>query len=150
MPIVVDQPLLPGVNGVQLRHLFLNDAANPADLAAFKYTGDTVGAATVLQADVRQLAGRRRIIRRAGARAYTGFSLTLPWVDATQARWLVEHIGRLVCFRDHAGSKVYGVYLEVPAEIFSSYCSSGTRLVQRQRFADVKLTVDEVDHNEVV
>lgn len=130
------------VTGVTLTEVWLNSAANPADSLSFEYAGDAIKSTTGERVDVRQLANRRRLIRR-GARSYVSVSLTLPWCTADQVAWLFAHVGELVCLRDHVGSKVYGVFEAVPRE-------ASTTPIGGVYLSEVSLSFDEIDFSEAI
>jgi hypothetical protein len=138
MPIIVDDELALG-SGLQLRAVWLNSASDPADLCAFDYAGDSITIATRSRAEVRQLAGRRRVVRR-GGRTYEAFTVGFEDCTPDQVEWLKDHVGVLLCVRDFVGSKVYAVYTETPREIDCG----------RRFRTDVKISLDEIDHSESV
>lgn len=145
MAIIVDPAATLGT-GLDLCAVWLNDAANPADVQAFEYVGDTLSATTSARVEVRQLANRRRLIRRGNVGAADraeSMQVTLIRCDRQQVAWLKSKTGVLVCVRDHVGTKFYGVFIEAPREV----ATVGKDYRDR---ADVRLTLDEVSHSEVV
>lgn len=140
MPIIVDPILTPGA-GVDLCAVFLNTAGNPSDFRAFEHVGDALNPTTTVRAEVRQLANRRRLIRRGtitGDIAAESYVITLPRCTSADVVWLRAHVGILLCVRDHKGSKFYGAYLDVPREIQTGFPDR----------TGVKITVDEVTYSE--
>lgn len=138
MPIIVDLAAEPG-SSLDLCAIWFNLAANPADLCAFRYVGDGPTLTTDPRAEIRQLAGRRRLIRR-GTAAYDSHALTLTGCRPDQVAWLRDHVAQLMCIRDHVGTKFYGTYLSLPRE-FATWT--------RKR-ADVKLVFDQVTYSEAI
>lgn len=127
---------------IELRGVWLNAAADPSEVRAFEYLGDGLAITPSLRGEVRQNVNRRRLIR-GSSRVYETISASLESCSATDVQWLNEHVGELVCIRDHVGSKAYVVYLEAPREIATT-----KRL--GQYYATVKVTFEEVDHTEAV
>lgn len=107
MPIVVDSTGDPG-STITLTRLWLNNAADPADLMSFRTPSYTPGATK--PGDVRELAGGRlRLVTRAGrARSH---SVVLRKLSAEQEAWLDDHLGELLTVRDPAGGKYVATYL---------------------------------------
>lgn len=143
MPIIVDLPV-PAGTGLDLCAVWLNDAAEPFDAQAFAYIGDTLSATTTARVEVRQLANRRRLIRRGSVTGPVdlaeSFQVTLVRCTREQVAWLRSKTGVLLCVRDHVGSKFYGVYTEAPRTVSAAY---------RDRI-DVNLSIDQVTHSEAV
>lgn len=139
MPIVVGDGLGTPGGTLDLIAIWFNLASNPADLCSFRKADEKIGITTDTRTEVRQLANRRRIVRR-GTKAYDTFSLSLTHCEPQQIEWLRDHAGQLVCVRDHVGSKVYVVYAQLPREV----------LTRVRDWADVKLTLDEITHTEAV
>lgn len=139
MAIVLATPLPVGT-GLDLNGIWLNAADDLADVMSFERVGNTVSASPSTQAEVRQLATRRRVVR-SGTKTYTSFALTLLHCTAAQRQWLEDHVGVLLCLRDGIGSKIYGIYAEAPREV-------STLPVGGLYFTDVKLTFEQVDHSE--
>lgn len=142
MPIVVSTPLPVGT-GLDLCALWLNDAEDLADLMALGYAGDSIAIAAAKRAEVRQLANRRRVVTST-TKVYETVGLTLQGVTTLQRQWLRDHVGRLLCFRDHLGSKIYAAYMDAPFEIATSPRTDGVY------YARVSLTLEQVDHSEAV
>lgn len=138
MPIIVDEPLAPGT-GVELCAVWLNDAADPSDLCAFEYAGDAISFTVDGRAEVRQLINRRRVIRR-GSRAQQSLSFSLPEVTPAQAAWLRAHVGQILCVRDHVGTKVHAVYLDLPLEVETDFRSRRS----------AKISLEQVSFSEAV
>jgi len=141
MPIVVGPDLTAGA-GVDLCAVFLNDAADPTDLQSFEYVGDTLSPTTTSRVEVRQLIGRRRLIRHGDddSSVFETYAITLPRCTTEEVEWLRDHVGVLLCVRDHKGAKFYGTYAEAPREI-------QTKFPDRTQ---VKITVEQVTHSEAV
>lgn len=140
MPIVVNLATpSDGSLGLSLCDIWLNDTINPSDLCSFKYAGDELGFTQTSRAEVRQLINRRRVIRR-GTRTYTSVAITMPWLTPTQLQWLREHEGRIVTVRDHVGTKIHAVYLDLSYEVDTS----------RRDRADTKITLEQVTFSEAV
>lgn len=140
MPIIVDDPALSSSSAtLQLCAIWMNDATEPADLCNFRYAEDSFGLTVTPRAEVRQLANRRRVVRR-GTRTYTAIGLSLISCTPTQIQWLVDHVGEIICVRDHVGTKVYGTYLELPREVL-------TRVRDK---ANVKLTIEQITFSEAL
>jgi hypothetical protein len=139
MPIIIDAPTGDPDSTLWLCQIWFNAASNLADAASFTYASEAIGITSTPRAEVRQLVNRRRVVRR-GTRVYDTINLTLQGVTPAQLQWLRDHVGTIVCVRDHVGSKVYGVYRELPRDV-------ETRVRTR---AEVKLTFDEITHTEVV
>lgn len=142
MPIIVDLPVDLGA-GLDLSAIWLNDAADPVDCRAFAQAGDSFSVSTTARVEVRQLANRRRLIRRgsvSGADLAESLSVTLVQCDRAQVAWLRSKTGVLLCVRDTVGTKFYGVYVEAPREVAAAY---------RDRI-DVKLSLDQVTNSEAV
>lgn len=136
MPIVVDLSV-PG-SGLELSAVWLNDAADPSDYRSFEYTGESLQATTMARVDVRQLLGRRRLVRIGAGEFSESQSLTLVRCDRTEVAWLRAHTGVLMCFRDHVGMKFFGVYKDLSRDVATAY---------RDRI-DVKITIESITHTE--
>lgn len=142
MAVIVDPAVPPLADGVNLCAVWLNNAANPADLVALSYAGDALNLTASGRAEVRQLAGRRRVVRR-GWKVYLSGSLQFQEVTGEQSRWLQDHVGIVLCFRDHVGTKFFGMYAESPRQV-------ATWTVTGEYLSGVSITVDEVDFSEAV
>lgn len=142
MPIVIATPLPTGT-GLDLCSIWMNAAADLGDMMAFQYAGDSIALSGSIDGEVRKLATRRRVIRSAGAKVYLNPSLTLLRCSATQRQWLRDHLGQVLCVRDHVGTKVYAVYFQAPFEV-STFPREDTY------FTDVNLSMEQVDHSEAV
>lgn len=145
MAIIVDLTGVPGT-GLDLCAVWLNDAADPADVYAFEYVGDSLSSTTTARVEVRQLANRRRLIRRGNVGAADlaeSMQVTLVRCDREQVAWLQSKTGVLLCVRDHVGTKFYGVYSEAPREVTTTGQDFRDRM-------DVRLSLDEVTHSEAV
>jgi hypothetical protein len=139
MPILVDIPASPG-SSVDLCAIFINAAVDLADFVAVEYAGETIAPSTRADVEVRKLANRTRLIRRGTGAVATLESLqvTFERCTAEQVAWLRDHVGELVCIRDHVGGKFFGVYTDVPREVATAY---------RDRFK-VTLSFDQVTYSE--
>lgn len=123
--------------GVGMQTLWLNDAADLADVMAFPTMSGLV-AGKENRADVRTYAGgRTRLISRAGTPRSA--KATLPLLTRAQIDWLDDHAGRLVLIRDAQGRKFYGVYLN-PTFTEIGYIDE----------ANTELVLVEVSHSEAV
>lgn len=144
MAIIVDLTDTPGT-GLDLCAVWLNDAANLADVHAFQYVGDSLSASTMARVEVRQLANRRRLIRRGSvgvADLAETMQVTLIQCDRDEVAWLKSKTGVLLCVRDHVGTKFYGTFVEAPREVATTGPDSRDRM-------DVRLSLDEVTHSEM-
>lgn len=122
---------------VQLDTVWMNDAANPADVIRLRATSGLKRQA-MIDGRVQVVAGGgRRVVRRAGLSRT--WELALPWASRAQVDWLEAHQGRTVTCRDHRGHKVHGVYLDVPVDE-NGVTQDGA----------VTLTLTEVTHTEAV
>ena len=143
MPIIVDLPRGPGT-GLDLTAVWLNTAADPADARAFVKVGGPLSATTRARVEVRQLANRRRLIRRGSAGAAVDLAesllVTLVHLDREKAAWLRARTGVLMCVRDHVGTKFFGVYSESPREVQP----------HERDWIEVKLSIDQITHSEAV
>lgn len=116
MPIIVEPVLDPGAS-LSLCAIFLNDALDPADAMSFRYVEDGYTIDRMLGGGVASDYGSGR------SRAWTTPSDTgmvqviLSWTTPTQREWLIAHRGRTICFRDHLGHKIFGVYFSTPATL---------------------------------
>lgn len=138
MPTDVATPLPTGV-GLELCAIWLNDVEDLTDMCAFRYAGDSVTITSTVRVEVRQLANRRRLIRRS-SKVYDSFSLTLRSCTADQVQWLRDHVGRLLVYRDPYGSKAFVVFTDSPREV-------GTDHYSMQK-SHVKVTFDQIDYSE--
>lgn len=138
MPIIAG----PGDPGsiVDLCAVFLNTASDPTDVRSFEYVGDALSLNTVVLGEVRQNLGRLRLVRRDTGDPAESVPLTLPRCTSDDVAWLKERIGVLTCFRDHKGSKFFGVYWSLPRDIQVGFADR----------IEVKLTVEQVTHSEAV
>lgn len=139
MPIVIGDGVGTPGGTLDLCAVWFNLASDPADLCAFRKADEKIGITIDTRTEVRQLANRRRIVRR-GQSTYTAISLTLPHCEPQQIEWLRDHAGQLVCVRDHVGTKAYVVYAQLSREV----------LTRVRDWADVKLSLDEITHTEQV
>ena len=102
---------------VELCHVWLNDALDPADRMSFRYVEDGYTIDRMRGGGVASDYGSGR------SRAWTTPSdvanvmVTLSWTTPTQREWLITHRGRTVCFRDHLGHKIFGAYFSVPVSV---------------------------------
>ena len=142
MAVIVDPTLPPISGGLLLTAVWLNSAANPADLVALRYPGDSVGLTSTTRAEVRQLASRRRIVRR-GRQVYVAGSLKFSWCTPEQVRWINDHIGEVVCVRDHVGTKVFGAYTEAPRDVW-------TYPVRGVYYSDLSVDFEQLDYSEAI
>ena len=140
MPILVEIPAAPG-SSVDLCAIFINSAVDLADFIAVEYAGETIAPSTRAEVEVRRLANRVRLIRKgSGAVAVLeSLQVTFERCAPEQVAWLRDHVGALVCVRDHVGGKFFGVYTEVPREVATAY---------RDR-AKVTLSFDQITYSEV-
>jgi hypothetical protein len=143
MPIIVDLPeALDPDTGLQLCQVYLNAADNPADFCAFRFAGESISITSSSRAEVRQLIGRRRIVRT-GTEVYDQIGLDLRWLTSAQQQWLRDHVAQIVCVRDHVGTKVYGAYLDLPREISTSPMAGAY-------VASARVSLDEITFSEAV
>lgn len=146
MPIIVDLPTTPGT-GLDLCAVWLNDAADLADMQGFEYVGDSLSANTTARVEVRQLANRRRLIRQGSvtgaADSSESMQVTFVRCDRDQVAWLRSKVGGLLCIRDHVGTKFYGTFAEAPREVATNGPDYRDRI-------DVKLAIDEVTYSEAI
>lgn len=138
MPIVVG----PGAAGstLDLTAIWLNVADDLDDCMAFVRAGDSLSASTTARVEVRQLMNRRRMVRTGSGGPAESESLTFEQCDRDQLAWLRDRVGVLLCYRDHVGTKWFGVYKDLPREVQTAY---------RDRI-DVKVSLDEVTYSEAV
>lgn len=143
MPIIVDLAGTTGT-GLDLFAVWMNVAAEPADVRAFTKVGGSLSLNTKARAEVRQLANRRRLIRQGSVTGEDDLAesvqVEVVHVDRADADWLRDRVGRLLCFRDHVGTKFYGIYLEAPREVQPQF----------RDWINVRLSVDQVTYSEVV
>lgn len=101
---------------VTLGAVFLNDAEDPADSMQFATVGDSYRIEETLGGGVEHgyASGRSRLYSTEDD--VTTVPLTLVDVTPAQVAWLRSHRGRVVCFRDNRGAKVFGAYLSLPVE----------------------------------
>ena len=123
---------------VNLRGVFFNVAADPADRLAVMEGGDLARVREAPGRVVRGAGGRVRVIRRAGTAQ--SWSLSLPGVTGAAAVWLEDHVGQLVCVRDVRGHKVFGVFLAVDMGDVPG----------PDELVEVSLAVSEVSYSEAV
>lgn len=103
-----------------LSALWLNDAVNPSDAMSFVYAGDSFKVASSMSVEARGMAGgRTRLVSKVGT-SWTANPI-LPQCTPAQVSWLRAHQGRIVCLRDHQGTKLYGFYAEVPEDKSTHY-----------------------------
>lgn len=109
MPIIVESPLPVGT-GLTLSRLWLNLAANPADLIALRVS--TFSPGKTVSGEVREQAGGRlRLVRRAAKPRRMSAVLVRP--PASAREWLDSHCGERVTVRDPDGGKFVAVYLDI-------------------------------------
>ena len=116
MPIIVEPTLDPGAS-LSLCAIFLNDALDPADAMSFRKMDDGYSIDHIVGGGVASDYGSGR--SRAWTTAADGstVAVTLLFTTPVQREWLIAHRGRTVCFRDHLGHKIFGVYFSVPMAI---------------------------------
>jgi hypothetical protein len=120
-----------------LSALFLADAVDPTDAMSFVYAGDAFKVSSGVSAEARAMAGGRfRLVSKAGV-SWSADPI-LPACTPAQVAWLRAHQGRVVCLRDHQGTKLYGFYAEVPVSESTYY-----RDVGDVELSFVGLTFDE-------
>lgn len=103
-----------------LTALWLSDAVNPSDAMSFPYAGDSFKVSSSVDVSaVRMAGGRTRLVSKVG----TSWSAQpiLPACTPAQVAWLQAHEGRIVCLRDHQGTKLFGFYAEVPEDKSTFY-----------------------------
>jgi hypothetical protein len=102
------------VTAVTLTTVVLNDAEDPSDLLVLsrltKLSRNPIRGGRVQ----RVAGGRFRAIVQAGVQET--WTLTASKVSLTDQAWIEAHAGRVLCVRDDAGRKAFGVYLEVPSD----------------------------------
>lgn len=141
MPIIVDLAAAEG-SSLGLCAIFLNAASDPVDFVALRYAGDSLSISTASDVEVRRLANRTRLIRK-GTGAVTrleSMSVTFQRCSPSDVDWLRDHVGQLVCVRDHVGGKFFGVYPDVPRDVATAW---------RDR-ATVTINLQQVTYSEVV
>jgi hypothetical protein len=122
-----------------LSALFLSDAVDPTDTMSFVYAGDAFKVTSSTSAEARAMAGGRfRLVSKAG-RSWSADPI-LPACTPERVTWLRAHEGRVVCLRDHQGTKLYGFYAEVPVSESTYYRDQG----------DVELSFTGVSWSEAV
>lgn len=105
---------------VLLSALWLSDAVNPSDAMSFVYAGDAFKVASSTEVEARRMAGgRTRLVSKVGT-SWTAQPV-LPQCTPAQIAWLRSHQGRIVCLRDHQGTKLFGFYAEVPEDKSTFY-----------------------------
>lgn len=99
------------------RRVFLSDALAPSDFMAFSYLGDNyqVGLTVGGGVDTNYASGRERVFTT--PQRSRSVAVSFQSVTADQIAWLEDHAGRTVCFRDHLGRKVFGVYMDAPETV---------------------------------
>lgn len=102
---------------VELSDLFVNDAEDPSDYVVFSYAGDSYQVTSVLGGGVEggYASGRSRTWSTEDDTVTV--NVTLLWVTAEQAAWLIAHRGQTVCFRDPDGRKVFAAFHQVPVGV---------------------------------
>lgn len=141
MPIIVDLTPAEG-SSLGLCAIFLNAAVEPADFVALRYAGDSLSISTTADVEVRRLANRTRLIRKGtGAVAQLeSMGVTFQRCSPTDVAWLRDHVGQLVCVRDHVGGKFFGVYTDVARDVATAWRDRST----------VKITLEQVTYSEAV
>ena len=100
---------------ITLTTVWLNSAWNPGDRMSFPNLNE-LSVTMDAPVSVRRFAnGDDRLITRDGD-PDDNPTMSMPWSDRTQVRWIEDHVGELVCYRDDRGRKVFGVYLEAEVE----------------------------------
>lgn len=125
---------------VELDSIWINVADDPSDAIAFHRPVDALSRNTVVPVEVRELTGGRRRTVRSGTGVSTPYAVTFPRCSREQVAWLVAHAGEVVCVRDHVGTKIFGIYKEVPEEIS----------VQFRDWIGVRLSIESTTHDESV
>lgn len=138
MPVIVG-PGDPGTT-VDLTSVWFNVADDLSDSQAFHRPVEGISANTTALVDVRQLIGRRRLVKTGSGDPVESWSVSLPRCTRAQVAWLTARVGVLMCVRDHVGTKFYGIYRDTPREVSSQY----------RDWISVKLTIDDVTHSEAV
>lgn len=125
------------MTAVTLTTIVLNAAEDPSDLLVLsrmtKYRRNPAKAGRVQ----RVAGGAFRSIVQAGTAG--SWRITASKIPLDALAWLEAHAGQVVCVRDDAGRKAFGVYLEVPSED-----------VAKPRSANVDLEVSEITWSEAV
>ena len=102
------------MTAVTLTTVVLNDAEDPSDLLVLsrmtKLSRNPVRSGRV----ARVAGGGFRAIVQAGVQE--SWTLTASKVALADQAWIEAHAGRVVCVRDDAGRKAFGIYLEVPSD----------------------------------
>lgn len=120
---------------VHLTTVVLNDAEDPADLLICTRMTKYRRARTQDGRIQAVAGGGRRAVLAAGTHQEWEVSISKAPREAID--WIEDHIGRVVCLRDDAGHKVFGLYLEVEIEE-----------VPRPRTASLDLKVAQVTWSE--
>lgn len=93
---------------VTLNAIWVNVAADPSIFRQF-YFVTAFSRSVEKRVEVRQLAGGRlRSISQAGKRRM--WTLGLQALTQVDKRWIEDHVGTTLCFRDDRGNKVFGQY----------------------------------------
>lgn len=102
------------MTAVTLTTVVLNDAEDPSDLLVLsrmtKLSRNPIKSGRV----ARVAGGGFRAIVQAGVQET--WTLTASKVALDDQAWIEAHAGRVVCVRDDAGRKAFGIYLEVPSD----------------------------------
>lgn len=125
------------MTAVALSTIVLNDADDPADLLVLSRLANYKRNPVKGGRSQRVAGGGFRSIVQAGRQET--WSLTISKLPLADLAWIEDHIGRVVCIRDDAGRKVFGVYLDAPSED-----------VARPRSANVDLEIRQVTWTEAV
>lgn len=142
MPILIDGDGSDG-DHLDLCAVWFNTAADLLDAMSFTKAGDSISVNTTARAEARQLIGRVRLVTTGiGDQVQTteSWTATLYHCSREQVAWLRAHTGRLMCVRDHVGTKFYGFYRDLPREVKNVGLD----------WIDVKIDIAQVTHSEAV
>lgn len=125
---------------MDLVHIWLNDAENPSDKIALTFVGDSYRITPRIGGGVDDgyASGRSRTYTTEGE--FITITLGMQWMTDEQISWILDHRGRVLCFRDHTGWKVFCAFHEPGFEI-------STRVVADHTGA---LTLKSVSFDEAV
>lgn len=143
MPILVESTTNPA-STVTLDALFLNDAEDPSDFRTFAYVGDSYQVRDSLGGGVESGYASGRSRAYATEDDTTTVSFTAANLTGDDLAWLKSKRGRVLCFRDFLGRKVFGMFHDIAPEL--STAPAGSRWALANTTAQVTLqsvTFDE-------
>lgn len=125
---------------VKLTSVWLSAAVDNADTCEFVSMPDDLSLSTSVQGENMELAGGDTIpLRREGSKQVLS-SVVLPIVTDDQIKWLRDHLGEEVWWRDQQGNKLAGTYYSMGLSYRRPY--------SKLRF--VTITIESTTVSEVV